>query len=109
MAAFHEAEWSARAEILARLSDARLQVLGERLIHTQAPEVMPVRARNAHDVALARRLMAGEGTVPWLTLPKALADTEDFIAVAGGAEAALLRDLRDYLAQLTEETGSLIA
>ena len=109
MAAFHTAEWSARPEILARLSDARIQVLGERLIHTEAPEVMPAPARNAHDVGVARRLMAAEDTVPWLTLPKAIVDTEDFLAVAGGAEAALLRDLRNYLTQWAEEAGGLIA
>ena len=109
MAEFHTAEWSARPEILGRLSDARLQVLGERLIHTEAPEVMPLSARNAHDVGVARRLMAAEGTVPWLTLPKAVADTEDFLAVADGPEAALLRDLRDYLAYRAEEAGALIA
>ncbi len=109
MAEFHKAEWPARAEILARLSVDRLRLLGERLIHIEAPEVMSARTRNAHDVALARRLMADEGTVPWLTLPKALADTDDILAVAGSAEAALLRDLRHYLAQLAEETGRLIA
>ena len=77
MANFHMAEWSARSQILARLSDVRLQVLGQRLIYTEAPEVMPVSARNARDVALAQRLLASEGTVPWLTLPKAVADTDD--------------------------------
>ena len=109
MAAFQSAEWSARREILRRLSDARLQVLGERLIHTEAPEVMPAEARNAYDVGVARRLMAAEGTVPWRTLPKAVADTEDLLAVADGAEAALLCDLRDYLADRAEEAGALIA
>ena len=109
MAAFHTAEWSARPEILGRLSDARLQVLGETLIHTEAPEVMPVPARNAYEIGVARRLMATEGTVPWLTLPKAIADTEDFLAVSDGPEAALLRDLREYLAQRAEEAGALIA
>ncbi len=109
MAAFHTAEWSARPEILDRLSDARLQVLGERLLYTEAPEVMTASALNKHDIALARRLMAAEGTVPWLTLPKAIADTEDFLAEAGGPEAALLRDLHDYLDQRAGEAGELIA
>ena len=109
MAAFHVAGWSARPEILASLSDARLQVLGERLIHTEAPEVMPAPVRSAHDVGVARRLMAAEGSVPWLTLPKAIADTEDFLAVADGREAALLRELRAYLTHRAEEAGALIA
>ena len=86
-----------------------IQVLGETLIHTEAPEVMPVPARNAYKIGVARRLMATEGTVPWLTLPKAIADTEDFLAVSDGPEAALLRDLREYLAQRAEEAGALIA
>ena len=74
ISALHSAEWSARPEILRRLSDARLRVLGDRLIHTEAPEVMPARARNVYDVGVARRLMAAEGTVPWLTLPRSLSD-----------------------------------
>ena len=109
MAAFHTAEWSARPQILARLSDARLQVFGERLIYTEAPEVMTASALHDHKIALARRLMAAEGTVPWLTLPKAIADTEDFLADAGGPEAALLRDLHEYLHQRAEEASALIA
>ena len=63
---------------------------------------MPVPARNAHDVGVARRLMATEGTVPWLTLPKRLPTRRDFLAVADGPEVALLRDLRDYLAYRAE-------
>ncbi len=109
MAAFHLAEWSARPAILQGLSDARLQILGERLIHTEASEVMPEPARHAYEIGVAQRLMAAESAVPWLTLPKALADTEDFLAVAGGAETALLRDLRDYLAQQIEQREKLIA
>ena len=53
--------------------------------------------------------MAAEGTVPWLTLPKAVADTEDFLGVAHGAEARLLRDLRDYLYRQAENASTLIA
>lgn len=109
MAAFHTAEWSARPHILAQLSDARLRILGERLIHTEASEVLPAPARSAHDVRVASRLMAAEGTVPWLTLPKAVADTEDFLGVADGTEARLLRDLRDYLSQQAENASALIA
>ena len=44
-----------------------------------------------------------------LTPPKALADIKDFLALAGGGEAALLRDLHDYLAQRSEEASALIA
>ena len=108
MISFHTAEWAARPDILGQLSDCRLQILGKRLILTEAPEVMPTPARNTFNVAVARRLMAAEGTVSWLTLPKAIADTEDFLAIATGVEAALLRDLRGYLAQRAEKAAALI-
>lgn len=106
---FHSADWAARPEILGQLSDSRLQVLGKRLILTEAPEVMPISARNDYEVAVARRLMAAEGTVPWLTLPKAIVDTDDFLTTANGVEAALLRDLRGYLAQWADEAVALIS
>ncbi len=109
MTAFHTAEWSARPKILTSLSDVRLQVLGERLIYAEAPEVMTVPERSAYKIDVARRLMAAEGSVPWLTLPKALTDTEDFLAIAAETEAPLLRDLRDYLVQRVEEAAALIA
>ncbi len=109
MAAFHAADWPARPEILASLSDARLQVLGERLIYTEAPETMPTQARNIHNVDMARRLMSAEDSVPWLTLPKAIADTEKLLDVADGAEAALLRDLLAYLTDRAKEADILIA
>ena len=109
MAAFHSAEWSERLEIIHRLSDTRLLVLGERLIHTEAPETIPAAARNAHDVDVARRLMAAEGTVPWLTVPKAAIDTENALATSYGADAALLRDLRDYLTDRADEADALLA
>ena len=108
MLAFHSTEWAARPEILGQLSDSRLQDLGKRLILTEAPEVMPIRAQKAHDVAVARRLMAPEGTVPWLTLPTAIAKTEDFLAIARGHQAAQLRDLRRYLARQAEQAAALI-
>ena len=53
--------------------------------------------------------MAVDGIDPWLTLPTAIVDTEDLLAVIDGAEAALLRDVRDYLADRTEEAGVLLA
>ena len=108
MAAFHRAAWPDRPKILKSLSDDRLRVLGERLIHTEAPEVMSAHERDAHDVAVAQRLMAAEGSVPWLMLPKAVVETEDFLVVADGTEKALLRDLRDYLAQRAEMASALI-
>lgn len=109
LALFHETEWRDRAALLPRLADRRLAILGERLIHTEAPQVMTTQARDAYHAAVARRLMAADGSVPWLTLPKAIADTDNLLAAADGAEATLLQGLRDHLVQRVEQIGMLDA
>ncbi len=106
---FHDADWPERVPLLGSLSDERLQSLGQRLIFTEAPDVMSATARHDYEVAIARRLMAEEGTVPWLTLPKAIAEADDLIATAGNTEAALLTGHRDYLRQQAEWAASLLA
>ena len=53
--------------------------------------------------------VCSSSTVPWLTLPKSLADTDDLLALVCGAEAALLNDLRDYLDQRAEQEAELVA
>lgn len=108
MAAFHEAPWSGRAALLDRLADTRLKVLGERLLHIEAPEVMPVPNRSRYETDLAKRLMADEGTVPWRTLPQALRETDAHLADSSGAEAMLLEGLRDYLVGRVEEARVLL-
>ena len=55
---------SDRTDLLDRLSDARLRILGERLLYTEAPEVMPTHDRSHLQADLAKRLVADEGTVP---------------------------------------------
>ena len=109
MAAFHEAAWSGRAGLLDRLGDARLKVLGERLLHTDGPEAMPAHDRNRHETDVAQRLMADEGTVPWRTLPQAIRETDALLTNSGGTEAGLLRGLRGYLNGRAEEAAALLA
>ena len=109
MAKFHETEWSGRSAILDRLSDTRLKKLGKRLIHVEAPEVMSAPAHRHYQTAIAERLMAAEGTVPWVTLLKAIRETDDLLAASVGAETSLLNGLRDYLVKRSEEVITMIA
>jgi hypothetical protein len=66
-------------------------------------------ARRDYDIAIARRLMASDGAVPWLTFPKAFEDTGDMLAVANGSEAVLLNELRHYLSQRADEAAVMLA
>ena len=108
MGEFHKTEWSDRSGILDRLSDARVKKLGKRLIHIEAPEVMSADVYRHYEIALAQRLMAADGTVPWVTLPQAITKTVDLLAVSSGAEEKFLYDLRNYLNKKSEEAMKMI-
>jgi len=106
---FHELDWGARPDLLAKLADDRLRSLGQRLVFVEAPGVMSDAARREYEVAIARRLMGDDATVPWLTLHKAIEQADDMIAVSEGVERVLLTDLRDYLVQRADEAAALLA
>ncbi|WP_089719297.1 exonuclease domain-containing protein [Candidatus Entotheonella palauensis] len=106
--AFHEAGWSERAALLGRLADPRLHILGERLLYSESPEVMNESQLSRYRADVARRLLAEEGTVPWLTLPQAMRETDELLAGLTGADAALLRGLRDYLVRRSEEARAIV-
>ena len=108
MTVFHEAEWPSRAALLGGLADPRLQVFGERLLYTEAPEVTPAEGLTSYRRDAARRLLADEGTVPWLTLPKAIRETDELLAGSTGREASLLRGLWDYLVGKAEDAKLLM-
>jgi hypothetical protein len=70
---------------------------------------MPGAARRDYEIAFARRVMVADGTVPWLTFPKAIKEADDLLAGAKAAERALLAELRHYLIEQAEAAASLIA
>lgn len=106
MRTFHEADWPSREALLGGFADTRLQVLGERLLYTEAPGVMPAEGLSTYRSDVARRLLADEGTVPWLTLTKAIRKTDELLTTLEGGQATLLEDLRNYLIERAEEARS---
>lgn len=108
MRAFHEADWSSRAALLGSLADTRLQVLGERLLYTEASEVMPGEGMANYHADVSRRLLADEGAVPWLTLPKAIRETDELLAASNGGAGLCLKELREYLCKRAEEALATI-
>src|SRR5579871_20434 len=83
---FHGLEWQDRPQLLGQLADERLRALGQRLVFVEAPHVMAQSARQDYEIAIARRLMAGDGTVPWLTFPKAIEEADDLLARSNAPE-----------------------
>lgn len=105
---FHDLQWLRRPALVAQLGDARLRALGQRLIFVEAPDVMREADRRDYEIAVARRLMGADGTVPWLTLPLAIEQADDLLASANAAERALLVELRHYLTKQAAAATSLI-
>ena len=105
---FHGTEWPARAALIEQFEDERLRRLGGRLMHSEAAHCLPEATRQEYDTLIARRLMAEAGTVPWLTLPQAIADTHDLLHSAVGAERELLSDLLHYLNTRAEQANLLL-
>ena len=105
---FHTLDWIDRPSVLDSLTDKRAEKLAKRLLYEEAPSALLSAVRGKVDVAIARRLMGEDGPVPWLTLPKALTDTNDMLAVASGEDAKLLAELQNYLVDRSDEASAKI-
>jgi exodeoxyribonuclease I len=98
MAAFHNAEWSARPEIVRQFGDERFVRLGYRQIFFERPDLLDEKTRMGMQRSVARRhTSAGDGDVPWTTIAAARSRIEVMLA-AGSGSAALLEQYRSYLA-----------
>ena len=105
---FHTLDWIDRPSVLDSLTDKRAEKLAKRLLYEEAPSALLSAVRGKLDVAIARRLMGEDGPVPWLTLTKALTDTNDMLAVASGEDAKLLAELQNYLVDRSDEASAKI-
>lgn len=59
-----------------KITDYRLRIHALRLIHATAPETLEPEQRRLLDRWLRDRLITTDDNVPWLTIPKAIAETE---------------------------------
>ncbi len=104
---FHAAPWKERLQILERVSDPRYKALGHRLIYSEQPNVLPTEIRDVQAAQIASRLLGSElGGDPWLTLPKALEQTNDFLKSAQGEEHVLLSELAAYISNRIDQLAS---
>ena len=97
MDAFHEGEWSERAAIVCEFDDPRFRDLGEQLIYFEAPQVLATERRQWWEERTARRLLGTGEPCDALTLPQALQEVNDLLAVAAGEIRNLLVGHRDRL------------
>jgi len=105
---FHDVRWEERAPLIDQFADERLKLLGQRLLFCERPDLLDKAVRQIHAKNMAQRVMEDEGTVPWLTLPKAAQEIDDLLRSANGPEAAFLKEHRAYLLERLESAAALI-
>lgn len=104
---FHAAPWEQRLPIVEELADERYRLLGHRLIYRERPDVLPQAMRTSLEVERSNRLLGTKvGGEPWLTLPKALEQTNDLLVNAQGEEHLLLSELAAYLTERIHELAN---
>ncbi len=108
MQRFHVLPWEQRLALVSRLKDPRLQKIGIQLVHLERPDLLPAAECAEHDRAAAIRVTAHETEVPWLTLPKALAELDDMVTEIDAADTAFLREHRNHLSERMESARRVL-
>ena len=97
MDAFHSCDWTARAALVLEFDDPRFRELGEQLIYFEAPDVLTDDRRRYWTKRTAQRLLGTGEPCEALTLPKALQEANDLLAIAEGEMRDLLTGHRNRL------------
>ena len=106
--AFHRAEWADRALLSSQMEDKRARQISSRLIYFERPHLLDDVSRIDYDIAIAKRLLADEKTVPWLTLPKAIAEIDHLLETAEESKQGLLNEHREYLLDRLEIAARIL-
>jgi exonuclease I len=101
MSAFHDVEWERRFELSQQFGDARLRKIAQRVLFTEAPECLPAEIRFAQEREFAHRLIAEQAE--WLTLPKAIEQTDDLRKTAKEQSKPFLMEYRAYLGRRLDQ------
>ena len=106
MAQFHSEEWPDRVALADRIEDDRVQEFARRLIYFEQPDLLSAQKRAELDAWRTARVLADDQDVPWMTVQKALQETDDLLQNAVGDDAVLLSELKDFLHTLAADAGS---
>ncbi len=105
MEKFHDVDWADRVALADRIDDPRLSEFAWRLIYFERPDLLPATKSAELGAWRTERVRVEDEAVPWMTIGKALRETEDFLANATGEEADLLREIKDFLYGLADQLG----
>ena len=97
MKQFHQVDWGARSALAAQIEDPRLGEFARRLIYFERPEMLPDTQSAELSAWMANRVLTEDESVPWMTVRKALRETDALLQDARGEEAHLLSEVKDFL------------
>ena len=97
MEQFHQADWGERSTLASQIEDLRLGEFARRLIYFERPEMLPDAQSAELTTWMANRVLTEDESVPWMTVRKALRETDVLLRNASGEEANLLSEVLDFL------------
>ncbi len=102
MEQFHRVDWTGRAAIAAQIDDPRLCEFAYRLVYFENSELLPADKSAELRAWLAERVLTEDENVPWMTVAKAMRETDDLLADATGDDTSLLYEVKDFLYELAD-------
>ena len=106
MKQFHQADWAERSALAAKIEDPRIVEFARRLIYSERPDMLPDAQSAKINAWMADRMLTEDESVPWMTIRKALRETDDLLQGASGEEAHLLNEVKDFLYDRAEQVAS---
>ena len=96
MERFHQVGWEERARLLDQIDDERFRILGERLIHGEAPQALSTVQRQRVAVELGSR--TGDSTIGPLSREYVISLIDSMRQSVSADHLTLLNEYREYLA-----------
>jgi exodeoxyribonuclease-1 len=96
MEKFHLASWPDRLGLIKKFKDERVIEFSRRLIYSDQPAVLPESHSAKLKAWAAERVMTADD-VPWMTVPKALAELAELDEQADEADRELLAEIKTYI------------
>ena len=106
MEQFHQAGWAMRSALAAQIGDPRIVEFSKRLIYFKRPDLLPKAQSAEINAWMADRLLTEDESVPWMTIKKALRETDHLLQGVSGEEAHLLNEVKDFLYDRAEQVAS---
>ena len=80
-----------------QIEDPSISEFARRLIYFESPEMLTDAQSAELSAWMANRVLTEDESVPWMTVSKALRETDALLQDASGKEAHLLSQVKDFL------------